>query len=230
MTVFVSPYNPVQQAGCRAKNPPDLIIASRAPSTSIDINYFPGTLWLFLDTGAYIMIGKTNPNAAIWMALNTTGGAISTINGQAPVAANYSILGTAGQITATAIAGSNTLSIPDPFVAPGSITATTSLTATLGAITATNGNLVLGTAGNKITIATGANSSTGTSGALVAGAGTVLTSAVTANSKVFFSTHALGTVTVPQSYYVSARTPGVSFAIASSSASDTSTVDWWLIN
>ncbi len=112
----------------------------------------------------------------------------------------------------------------------GSLTASTTLTATLGAITATNGNLVLGTAGNKITIATGANASAGTTGALTAGAIVVSTTAITANSLVFFATHTLGTVTVPQAYRVSARTPGTSFTIQSQDATDTSTVDWVIIN
>jgi hypothetical protein len=135
-----------------------------------------------------------------------------------------SVIGTANQITATNVAGNVTLTIPSTFTSPGSVTAT------LGNITATNGNLSLGTAGNKINIATGTNASVGTSGAMTAGSVVVNTTAITANSLVFFATNALGTVTVPQAYRVSARTPGTSFTIQSQDATDTSTVNYLIIN
>jgi hypothetical protein len=147
-----------------------------------------------------------------------------------------SILGTASQVTATVNAGVATLSLPAAIVAPGSLATTTTLTggtgvtATTGNLTATNGNLVLGTAGNKISIATGTNGSAGTSGAMTAGSVVVATTAITANSLVFFTTHTLGTVTAPQAYYVSARTPGTSFTITSADATDTSTVDYLILN
>lgn len=93
----------------------------------------------------------------------------------------------ASQIIATPTTGDVVLSIPSAFIAPGSITATTSLTATLGNITATNGNIVRGTAGNKdvyTSVATdgtaGANSA-GTA-TLTGGAITINTTAVTASS------------------------------------------------
>ena len=85
-------------------------------------------------------------------------------------------------------------------------------------------------AGTKVSVTTGVNASAGTSAAMTAGSVIVSTTAITANSLVFFTTNALGTITVPQAYRVSARTPGVSFTIQSSSATDTSTVDYWIIN
>lgn len=54
-----------------------------------------------------------------------------------------SITGTANQITASASTGAVTLSIPSAFTAPGSITATTTVTATSGNITISSGNLSL---------------------------------------------------------------------------------------
>lgn len=112
----------------------------------------------------------------------------------------------------------------------GSITAGTTLTATSGAITATNGNLVLGTAGNKLSIATGANASIGTSAAMTAGTITISTTAVTASSKIFLTANTLagtpGTLSAP----VASITAGTSFVITSSSNTDTSTVNWLIIN
>lgn len=84
-------------------------------------------------------------------------GLISTINSNAPIAGNYVLAGTANQITITQTAGTSTFTIPSAFIAPGSIAATTTLTATLGAITATNGNLVGSTSGTGLLL----NSPTG---------------------------------------------------------------------
>lgn len=110
------------------------------------------------------------------------------------------------------------------------ITAGTSLTATLGNITATNGNLVLGTAGNKINIATGTNASVGTSAAMTGGAVTVANTSVTAASKIFCYPAVLGTVTNPQAYRISAIVAATSFTITSADATDTSTWNYWIIN
>jgi hypothetical protein len=70
----------------------------------------------------------------------------------------------------------------------------------------------------------------GTTSALSGGTLVVSDTGCTANSLYFFSTHALGTITVAGSYYCSARTPGTSFAITSNVPTDTSTVDWHAIN
>src|SRR5208282_2968076 len=70
--------------------------------------------------------------------ITTTAGSISSAT---TVTAGTGITATTGNIVATAGNISTTA---------GSITSATTLTATLGTITATNGNLVLGTAGNKI--------------------------------------------------------------------------------
>lgn len=66
----------------------------------------------------------------------------------------------------------------------------------------------------------------GTSGAMTAGSVTVPDTGCTANSIYTFATNTLGTITVASAYRVSSRIPGTSFTITSSSALDTSTVDW----
>lgn len=111
--------------------------------------------------------------------------------------------------------------------ATSTITAGTTITATLGAITATNGNLVLGTAGNKILIAEGANASAGLSDAMVAGAVTVATTASSATARIFYSRATTGGTTGNIS--ITAQ-DGTGFTLTSESNTETSTFNWWIIN
>ena len=127
----------------------------------------------------------------------------------------------------------------------GSVTAGTTLTATLGNITATNGNIVRGTAGNKdvytsvaTTTAAGANSA-GTV-TLAGGTATVATTAVTAASQIRLyrqgvgSTGAaslgiitLGTVTAATSFVINAVQAADATALQ---ASDVSVIGWEIVN
>ncbi len=127
----------------------------------------------------------------------------------------------------------------------GSLTTTTTLTATLGAITATNGNLVLGTAGNKI-ISTSVASTT-TAGAnsfgkvtLVGGTATVSTTAVTASSIIFLTRQgvgatgaaalgelSVGTITASTSFVINAWSQADATALA---ATDVSSIGWMIVN
>jgi hypothetical protein len=113
--------------------------------------------------------------------------------------------------------------------ATSTITAATTLTATLGNITATNGNLVLGTAGNKLVInaATPTTSSVGTTAAMIGGAVTITSSAITAASKIIFSRRTLGTVMGNVSITAQA---GGSATLTSDAVTETSTFDYLIIN
>lgn len=153
--------------------------------------------------------------------------------------------GTANQITTTGGLNTLTFSLPSAITAPGSLTTTTTLTATLGAITATNGNLVLGTAGNKIlstsvatTTTAGANSFG--SVVLVGGTATVNTSAVTASSLIIISRLSIGatgaaalghlsvgTITAPTSFVINSLQAADATALQ---ASDVSKIMWVIIN
>ena len=149
--------------------------------------------------------------------------------------------------TGTLLAGStgaNPAFTGSPSVS-GSLTAATTVTATLGAITATNGNLVLGTAGNKI-VSTSVASTT-TAGAnsfgtvtLASGTATIATSAVTASSIIILtrmspgSTGAaalgilsVGTITASTSFIINALTTADSTAVATT---DVSSIGWMIIN
>ena len=90
-----------------------------------------------------------------------------------------------------------------------------------------NGNILLNTAGNKIKIATGTNASVGTA-TLVAGTVTVSTTAALTASKIFVTVvtpgGTQGFISVPT------ITNATSFVINSTSATETSTVNWWIIN
>jgi hypothetical protein len=118
-----------------------------------------------------------------------------------------SVAGTVNQITSTNAAGAVTLSLPAAITAPGSVTVT-----------------------SKLNFVTGANTSTGVSGAMTAGSVTVANTSVTANSLIFCYPAALGTVTAPQAFFISAKVAGTSFTITSASATDTSTWNYMIIN
>jgi len=220
---------------------PPPIPAQRAPASS-DLNYPLGQFWINESTGDSYQLTSFGAGVANWIVLGGSSSAIATINSNAPVAGNYVLAGTANQISVAQTTGTTTFSLPSAINAPGSLTTTTTLaagtsvtagttiTATLGAITATNGNLVLGTAGNKLSIATGANASIGTSVAMTAGTVTVSTTADTASSIIFLSVNTpggtQGTLSAPTASIVA----GTSFVINSSSNTDTSTVNWWIVN
>lgn len=240
---------PREQAyeGVRAVNPPDVIKAKRAPTTR-DKAFATGTLWLNSVTqAAYILVAAPG----VWTLVgSSSGGAINSITGDSggaelPSGGNFNLLGTANQITVTGSANTETFSIPSAFTAPGSITATTTLTATSGAITATNGNLVLGTAGNKIISSSVA--STTTAGAnsfgkvtLVGGTATVSTTAVTASSIIILTRQSvgatgaaalgelsIGTITAGTSFVINAWSQANATSLA---ATDVSSIGWMIIN
>ncbi|OMI34390.1 hypothetical protein [Streptomyces sparsogenes] len=90
----------------------------------------------------------------------------------------------------------------------------------------TGADLRVATAGRGLMVAEGSNAKMGTV-ALAAGAATVSTTAVTANSRIFLTNQALGGTA--GFLRVSARTAGTSFTITSSSGTDTSTVAWMIV-
>lgn len=201
--------------------------AASAITLSLTGPYTPATY-----TAHGVLIGE-GTSSIVATAVGATGTVLSGNTGADPTfqalsgLAVTSIAGTANQITASAATGSVTLSTPATFIAPGSIDATTTVTATLGAITATNGNLVLNTAGNKVVIATGANASVGTSDAMTAGAVIVATTACSATAKIFYSRATTGGTTGDVS--ITAQ-DGTGFTLTSTSNTETSTFNWWIIN
>ena len=207
-----------------------MVVAARAPSNTIDIQYTAGYLWLDSLDLYQIVAGVPvyGTGSLYYQAGNSLGKPnwvlISDLVG--PVEA---VVGTTNQITVVTSAGTATISIPSVFIAPGSIAATTTLTATLGNITATNGNLVLGSAGNKLVIhaTTAASDSVGTTAAMTSGAVTITSTAITAASKIIYSRDVLGTV--GGNVAISAQSVG-SATLTSDAATETSTFNYLIIN
>jgi len=174
-------------------------------------------------------------------AVTLTG--VLTGNGTSPITANavtnhgvllggasnaVSSLGVAATGTVLAgITGADPAFTGSPSVS-GSLTAATTVTASLGAITATNGNLVLGTAGNKVVIATGANASVGVSGNMAGTPGVVVvaTTASSASALIFYSRATTGGT--PGEVSITAQ-DGTGFTLTST-GNETSTFNWWIIN
>ncbi len=143
-------------SGQQVDNPCNILIKQTAPPAAVAGQNGEGpvgTIWINVLTGnTYQLVQNTAALGQVWTLLGGAAGAIATINSQAPVAGNYVLAGTANQITKTDTAGTTTFSLPVAVTAPGSITATTTLTATLGNVTATNGNFVASTAGSGIVV------------------------------------------------------------------------------
>jgi hypothetical protein len=180
--------------------------ALRAPTTQ-DI-YNPGTRWQNNAVSPAVQYYTTG--AGNWYEYPNSSFGVS------------SVTGTANQVTATPTTGAVVLSIPSTFTSPGSVTAT------LGAITATNGNLNLATIGNKLLIATGTNASVGVSGAMAGtpGAVTVATTACTASSVILYSRATTGG-TPGQVSITAQSTSGFTLT---STGNETSTFNWLIIN
>jgi hypothetical protein len=195
-------------------------------------------------TTGQVLIGATGADPAFG-ALGVNSGL--TAHGVLVGEGNSAIAATAVGATGTLLAGT-TGADPSFTASPsvtGSITAGTTLTATLGNIIATNGNIVRGTAGNKdvyssvaTTTAAGANSA-GTV-ALSGGTATVSTTAVTANSQIRLyrqgigATGAaalgiltLGTVSAGVSFIINAVQAANATALQ---ASDVSVIGWEIVN
>ncbi len=128
---------------------------------------------------------------------------LGSISAATTVTAGTGITSTTGNIVASA---GNINATLGSISAGTTVTAGTGITSTTGNITSATGNLIA-TVGNlnlngvssviNINASTPASASVGTTAALTTGAIVVSTTAITANSLVFFATHTLGTVTVP---------------------------------
>jgi hypothetical protein len=186
--------------GGQVQNPANVLKVSGAPSSVLTEDKI-GTLAVDNAAGNIYGLASKSGGVNTWILLGGSSGTISAING------------TANQITANTVGTVTTLSLPTTLIAPGSLASTT----TLGV-------------GTKLLVPTGANASSGTSAAMTAGSVTVANTSVTASSKIFAYPEALGTVTAPQAYYISAIVDATSFTITSADATDTSTWNYWIIN
>jgi hypothetical protein len=199
-----------------------------------------GAHTLNLDLAAPVTV-PNGGTGAITLTGVLTGNGTSAVTGNAVTQHGVVIGGASNAVGTTSVGATGTLLAgstgADPaFTASpsvtGSITAGTTLTATLGNITATNGNLNLAHTGNKLLIhaTTAATDAIGTTAAMTAGTITVSTTAVTASSIIFLTANTLGGTPGTLSAPVASITAGTSFVITSSSSTDTSTVNYIIIN
>lgn len=116
----------------------------------------------------------------------------------------------------------------------GALTVGTTITATLGNITATNGNVVANTAGKGLVIKIGSNARAGTS-TLTGGTVTVSNTSVTANTLIFLTARAINASTATGRLTVGPITANTSFVInalkadATVETNDVSSVSWLLV-
>jgi|SRR5690242_17543384 len=261
--------NPLAYAGVNAPNPPTVVSALRAPTTS-DINYPIGTLWVDVPNNDSYQMTSVVANSANWTLLGNSSSAVLDVahggTGDSTLT-NHGVLVGAGTspitqlsvgATNSVLAGSTgadpaftttptvvSLTTTTTVAAGTTVTGGTGVTATTGNITATNGNIVRGTAGNKDVYSSVA--STTTAGAnsagtvtLAGGTATVSTTAVTASSQIRLyrqgigATGAaalgiltLGTVTAGVSFVINAVQAANATALQ---ASDVSVIGWEIVN
>lgn len=91
------------------------------------------------------------------------------------------------------------------------------------------GNYQISSAGGLIQVKEGSNASMGT-GILVSGATTINTTVVTAQSRIFISDEGGGVVANIGALYISSKTAGSNFTVASVNILDTSTFAWLIVN
>lgn len=226
------------------------------PPTINQTNYEIGQIVFSGTVGAYTFY--IYAGAGVWEVLDVAAGNIISINGTTNQITVTTVAGVAtvslpaaittpGSLTTTTslsatttiTAGTGITSTTGNIVASagnvsasGTVTGGTGVTATTGNLTATAGNLALNGVGSKVVInvAAPSTSSVGTSVAMTAGSVTVSTTAVSASSKIFLSANTAGGTPGVLNAPTGSITPGVSFVINSSSGTDTSTVNYWIVN
>lgn len=190
-------------------------------------------------TTGQVLIGSTGADPAFGaLGVNSGLTAHGVLVGEGNSAIAALAVGATGTLLAGAT-GADPAFTGSPSVS-GSLTAGTAITATLGNITATNGDIVLGTAGNKLSIATGANASVGTA-TLTGGTVTVATTAVKAATSIILLTRqsvgatgandlgilSVGTIVDSTSFVINAWTVTDATALQ---ADDVSVIGWMIIN
>ncbi len=224
---------------------PTILLSSARPVvilTETDLADVDGQRWGLQASGGSLelrAIDSTGGATTVIMGVARTGLAITGISfGNATNNPTYAFTGSgiatfSGQVTALRFVPSNStiptngLYLPsanNPALSANS-TKVIEWTSTLATIT---GNLSLGTAGNKMLVKEGTNASMGVA-TLVAGTVVVNTTLVTANSRIFLTVQALGTVAVATPVSVTARTANTSFTITSSAITDTSVIAWHIV-
>jgi len=185
-----------------------VLVFKRAPTAS-DKGFPIGQLWFDSVGTTLYELTSVAGGSAVWQTAIAAVGPVATIEGDAggaiaPVANNITLAGDGVNISTSGAAGT--------------ITFTVSLTPTFTTVTT-----------DALDITTGGAGDTAGEATLVGGTQTVLTTSVTANSLIFVTVKALGTVADPQPMMIENIVAGTSFDITSADATDTSTVSWMIV-
>lgn len=206
---------------------PSPIIAKRDPTT-LDTGYALGQNWLNKVLGTVFELASVSGGSATWVSLGTTSGSFATVTAGDFVTSTAATAVTWNGGNVFTGTGSNA-SVGFTFTPKGSA----GLTLTTGNITATNGNLVTGTAGNGLVLKSGANARIGQT-TLVLGTKAVANTSVTANTRVFLTRSSINAST-GLGVLEAVVNAGVGFTInsydsaASIETDDVSIIDWLLV-
>ena len=196
-------------------------ISSKRSPTANDIGYVIGQFWINTTTGAWYGLAQNSAGAATWLSL---GGSltptVANITATNFITATAATASTINANTWTATGTNGNISLAVAPKGSGFFSVVT------GNISALNGNVTMNTAGNGLQIKSGANARLGTSAAMVAGTIVIANTSVTANTVIFLSPATAGGTQGALSVVLN---PGVGFTINSNSATDTSTVNYILI-
>lgn len=192
-------------------------------SVGVDI----GAVWVYRNAEIGIYVTGSSRAVSLTNCVENTpiGGAVNFIK----VDAGCGVVMTAcSNTTANSLAGGTTQTLDDGTGGMALRTylyATTTVSAELD-VTSFNGNLITSLAGKGVRVKEGTAAKMGT-GTLAAGTVTVANTSVTANSRVFLTAQVLGGTA--GALRVDSRVPGTSFTVKSTSASDTSTFAYFIV-
>jgi hypothetical protein len=194
---------------------PSPVIARRDP-VATDLGYVLGQMWINKVSGNIFALGAVAAGAATWTTLGSVSSTFTTLTvgtlttstaataitlssgnvftgtgSNAAVGFTFTPKGAGGMTlttgTLTLSSGNLILTSGNATLTSGNLTLTAgNATLTLGDLTLTNGKISLGTAGNGISIKSGANARIGQT-TLVLGTKTLANTSVTANTRLFVS-------------------------------------------
>ena len=219
--------NPLSYQGVAAINPPNVIIAQRAPATT-DIGYAFGTNWIDQPNDDVYELTSITANVANWTLLGSSSSAILDVahggTGRATLT-DHGVLVGAGTSAITQLAvgatgtvlagatGADPAFTGSPSVS-GTVTAGTGITATTGNITATAGNIIINGAAKQLQVNGGAATDFIGQATLVAGVATILNTNIAATDRVFVTRQGKNASTGTGVFDVTIN-PATSFVITS---------------
>lgn len=243
----VTPY----YGGGQASNPANVVQIDNVPSVKLTDGNL-GTIAVDNAHNRAYMLTSKSGGVSSWTTIGTlSGGGVAVLSGDTGIATpnlgDITISGVANQTVTSTSAHSVEVGLANDVIIPSSLTVSSFLQvdssihadsnivsdATILGDTVEAYNDIVSSLGNlflvngKIRILTGADKSVGADH-LIGGTVLVHTNKVSSHSQIFLTN--AGPSGTPGILSVGTMTAGVSFVINSTSPSDTSLVNWWIIN